>query len=171
MQSSRVTKHNHFFTNTQFAPARNVNRSHTQPAMSQAPRAHSNDSNKAVSQERSQRDASLVLERRTPRKQQSQSPSRRRNPRQHAPSRDHPNCQLETAQHAPRRDPPNRQSETAQHAPRMDSPNRQSETALQLGSCSLNHRYSAHGTHLDPGTHLTGAELTRTPKEDTVPLT
>ncbi|KAH3794777.1 hypothetical protein DPMN_148315 [Dreissena polymorpha] len=134
MQGSRVTKHNIFFTNSQYAPARNVNRSQTQPAMSQAPRAHSKDSNKAVSQERSQRDASPVLKRRTPRNQQSPSPSRRRNTRQHAPSRDHLNCQSETTQHAPRRDPPNRQSETAQHTPRRDSPNRQSETAQQLGS-------------------------------------
>ncbi|KAH3833166.1 hypothetical protein DPMN_106467 [Dreissena polymorpha] len=134
MQGSRVTKHNNFFTNTQYAPAKNVNRSHTQPAMSQASRAQSNDSNKTVSQERSQRDASPVLERRTPRKQQSPSPSRRRNPRPHAPSRDHPNCQSETAKHATRRDPPNRQSEMAQHAPRRDSPNRQPETAQQLGS-------------------------------------
>ncbi|KAH3690772.1 hypothetical protein DPMN_191972 [Dreissena polymorpha] len=53
MQGSRVTKRNNCFTNTQYAPARNVNRSHTQPAMSQAPRAHSKDSIKAVSQERS----------------------------------------------------------------------------------------------------------------------
>ncbi|KAH3804970.1 hypothetical protein DPMN_133262 [Dreissena polymorpha] len=98
MQGSRVTSHKLLFTNTQYASASNVNKPNTQPAISRVPRAQSANSNKAVSQDRSQRNQSPVLEHRTPRKQQSPSPSRRRNPRPHAPRREIPHRQQETAQ-------------------------------------------------------------------------
>ena len=98
MQGSRVTSHKLLFTNTQYASASNVNKPNTQPAISRVPRAQSVNSNKAVSQDRSQRNQSPVLEHRTPRKQQSPSPSRRRNPRPHAPRREIPHRHQETAQ-------------------------------------------------------------------------